>query len=73
MWLGDNLKVPSINETSINTVPCGCIDQNRYLLAKVIHVFATMPTDRNIFTTKWNIKDGFLHLDCSEGEERDFA
>jgi hypothetical protein len=65
--------IPSVNSTTTKLAPAGAIDQLGHSLQRIIHAFATAPTDAKIFMAKWDIKDGFWRLDCAEGEEWNFA
>jgi hypothetical protein len=42
-------------------------------LSQSIHAFASTPNDKKVFMAKWDIKDGFWHMDCAAGEEWNFA
>jgi hypothetical protein len=63
----------SVNNTIEKTAPKGMIDQIGEGLSWVIYVFAEADKMAKVFMTKWDIKDGFCHLDCVEGEECNFA
>ncbi len=39
----------------------------------MIHAFAEANKAPNIFMAKWDIKDGFWQMDCTKGEEWNFA
>ena len=65
--------VPSVNSTSTKTAPKGAIDQIGHVLPRIIHAFASVEDDAKIFMAKWDIKDGFWRLDCSTGDEWNFA
>jgi hypothetical protein len=71
--LKDGSLVPSVNEDFVNTAPHGAINQIGHALSCVIHAYATTSPDEKIFMAKLDIKDGFWHLDCEEGEEWNFA
>jgi hypothetical protein len=63
----------SVNETMVKTAPQGSIDQMGHALSRIVHAFAKAEDDSMIFLAKWDIKDGFWHLDCEEGQEWNFA
>ena len=39
------------------------------MLTRLTRAFAETPDDAKLFQAKWDIKDGFWHLNCKEGEE----
>ena len=63
----------SVNDTMEKTTPKGAIDQIGDCLSQIIHAFAETDDTAKIFMAKWDIKDGFWHLNCAEGEEYNFA
>jgi hypothetical protein len=63
----------SVNDTTEKRAPKGAIDQIGDCLLRIIHAFAEADQDAKVFMAKWNIKDGFWHMDCEEGEEWNFA
>jgi hypothetical protein len=63
----------SVNNTMGKTAPKGAIDQIGDCLSQIIHAFAEADETAKIFMEKWDIKDGFWRLDCTEGEEYNFA
>jgi hypothetical protein len=63
----------SVNDTTEKTAPKGVIDQFGDCLSRIIHAFAEADETAKIFMAKWDIKDGFWHLDCAEGEEYNFS
>ena len=65
--------VTSVKENSEKTAPGGAIDQIRHVLLRLIHSFAEAPDCANIFQEKWDIKDRFWRLDCTEREEWNFC
>ena len=71
--LSHSESVPSVNSTSTKTAPKGAIDQIGHVLPRIIHAFAAAEEDAKIFMAKWDIKDGFWRLDCSTGDEWNFA
>lgn len=71
--LNDGTEVPSVNGTSTKTGPGGAIDQIGHALRCIIHAFAATDPNAKIFMAKWDIKDGFWHLDCEQGQEWNFA
>lgn len=44
-----------------------------HALSRIIHAFAESEDDSTIFLAKWDIQDGFWHLDCKEGQEWSFS
>ena len=62
-------RVTSVNEQSKKTSPGGAIDQIGHVLLRLIYTFTEAPDCAKIFEEKWDIKDGFLRIDCKEGEE----
>ena len=62
-----------VNKLTTETAPRGTIKQLGHLLLRIIHVFAEADEDAKVFMAKWNVKDGFLLLDCKEGEDYNFA
>jgi len=65
--------VAAVNDTTIKSAPKGVIDQLGECLTQIIHAFAEASDDAKIFMAKWDIKDGFWRMDCSDGEEWNFA
>ena len=65
--------LPSVNATTIKTVPRGAINQLGHSLMHIIHAFAKTKDKARIFMAKWDIKDGFWRLDAEEGAEWNFA
>ncbi len=65
--------LPSVNATTVKTVPKGAIDQLGHSLACIIHAFAETKDDARIFMAKWDIKDGFWRLNAEDGPEWNFA
>jgi hypothetical protein len=63
----------SVNDTTEKTAPKGAIDQIWDCLSQIMHAFAEANKTAKIFMLKWDIKDGFWHLACIEGEENNFA
>ena len=63
----------AVNESSVKTAPKGAINQLGHSLQRIIHAFAQADETAKVFMAKWDIKDGFWHLDCQEGEEWNFA
>jgi hypothetical protein len=63
----------AVNDTIKKTSPKGAIDQIGEALSCIIHAFAEADKNAKIFMVKWDIKDGFWHMDCTEGEEWNFA
>jgi hypothetical protein len=53
--------------------PKGAIDKIGDCLSQIINAFAETDDTAKIFMAKWDIKDGFWRLDCTEGEEYNFA
>jgi hypothetical protein len=53
----------SVNNTMEKTAPKGVIDQIGECLSRVIQAFAEADEMTKVFVTKWDIKDGFWHLD----------
>jgi hypothetical protein len=71
--LKDGSEVPSVNEATTLEAPAAAIDQMGHALNRIIHAFAEADEDAKIFMAKFDIKDGFWHLDCEEGEEWNFS
>jgi hypothetical protein len=63
----------SVNNTTEKTAPAGAIDQIGECLSRIIHAFAKTDEDAKIFMAKWDIKDRFWRMDCTTGEEWNFA
>ena len=66
----------SVNNSTTKTAPRGAIAQMGHSLMRVIHAFAEADwcyPNAKIFSTKWDIKDGFWGLVCQEGEEWNFS
>ena len=61
--------IPLVNSTTVKTAPKGAIDQLGHSLSRIIHAFAETEDDARIFMAKWDIKDGFWHLDAEDGAE----
>jgi hypothetical protein len=62
----------SVNPSTEKLAPQGAISQLGHSLGRIIHAFAST-SDEKVFTAKWDIKDGFWHLDCAQGEEWNFS
>jgi hypothetical protein len=62
----------SVNDTTEKLAPKGAIDQIGGV-SRIIHAFAEADPNAKVFMAKWDIKDGFWHMDCKEGEEWNFA
>jgi hypothetical protein len=77
LWFHLRLKqgelLPPVNATTIKTAPKGAIDQLGHALRWIIHAFAEVEDDAQIFMAKWDIKDGFWRMDAEEGTEWNFA
>jgi hypothetical protein len=63
----------SVNDTMEKTISKGAIDQIGDCLLQTIHPFAKADKTAKIIMAKWDIKDGFWSLDCTEEEEYNFA
>ena len=66
----------SVNNSTTKTAPRGAIAQMGHSLMRVIHAFAEADwcyPNAKIFSTKWDIKDGFWRLVCQDGEEWNFS
>jgi hypothetical protein len=63
----------SVNDSTIKMAPRGALDQLGQALSRIIHAFAKADEDAKIFMAKWDINDGFWHMDCEIGEEYNFA
>ena len=59
-------RVPSVNNNSDMTDPGGAIEQIGHVLMRLIHTLAEAPECANIFQEKWDIKDEFWRLYCTE-------
>jgi hypothetical protein len=53
--------------------PKGAIDRIGEALSRIVHAFAEADENAKIFMAKRDIKDGFWRMDCTEGEEWNFA
>ena len=71
--LADGNIVKSVNATTTKLAPRGAIDQLGHSLKQIIHAFAEVEDDAVILMAKWDIQDGFWHLNCREGEEWKFS
>ena len=71
--LSDGSHVLSVNESTTLSAPRGTIDQLGHTLSCIIHAFTETHPEASIFMAKFNIKDGFWRLDCSEGDEWNFV
>lgn len=56
IFLEDGSWVPSVNEASVKTAPCGAIDQIGHALSCIIHLFATTSPNEKVFMSKWDIR-----------------
>ncbi len=65
--------LPSVNATTIKTAPRGAINQLGHSLTHIIHIFAKTKDETCIFMAKWDIKDGFWHLDAEDCTKWNFA
>ena len=65
--------IPLVNSQTTKLAPKDAVSQLSRSLGQIIHTFAAAPDDAKIFMAKWDIKDGFWHLDCEQGEEWNFA
>jgi hypothetical protein len=64
--------IPS-NEATTLEAPAAAIDQMGHALSRIIHALAEAGEDNKVFMAKFDIKDGFWHMDCAAGEEWNFA
>ena len=71
--LRDRTTLPSVNDSTTKTAPGGAINQLGHALQRIIHAFAEATDDDKIFMAKWDIKDGFWHLDANAGDEWNFS
>jgi hypothetical protein len=71
--LSDSSKLSSVKNTTIKTAPSGAINHLGHLLSRIIHAFAKAADDDKIFMAKWDINDGFWHMDCREGKQWNLA
>ena len=62
-------QLPSVNDATKNTAPEEAIDQIGTVLPRIIEAFATAPPGEYIQLMKLDIKDGFLRMVCTEGQE----
>ncbi len=62
-----------MSDTTEKMAPAGAIYQIGECLSRIIHAFAEADNDTKIFMAKWDIKDGFWQMDCTAGEEWNFA
>jgi hypothetical protein len=63
----------AVNDTTEKTTPKDAIDQIGECLSWIIHVFAETDKNVKVFMAKWVMKDGFWCMDCTKGEEWNFA
>jgi hypothetical protein len=63
----------SVDDTMVKTAPKGAINQIGDGLLQIIQTFAEADETAKVFMAKWDIKDGFWRLDCTEEEEYNFA
>jgi hypothetical protein len=61
------------NNATVKMVLRGALNQLGHALSRIIHAFAKVDDNNNIFMAKWDIKDGFWWMDCKAGEEFNFA
>jgi hypothetical protein len=71
--LQDGTKLPAVNDSTTKTALSGAINQLGHSLQWVIHAFTEADKSNKIFMAKWDIKDGFWHLDAKTGDEWNFA
>jgi len=63
----------SVDNSTVKMAPRGALDQLGQALSRIIHAFAKANDNAKIFMAKWDIKDGFWHMDCEKVEEYNFA
>jgi hypothetical protein len=73
LHLRDGRKLPAINDSTTKMAPSGAINQLGHSLQRVIHAFAQADKNNKILMAKWDIKDGFWHLDAKTGDDWNFA
>jgi hypothetical protein len=73
LCLKDEARILSVNEALVKSAPKGSIDRIGHSLSQIIHAMASIDDDAKVFMAKWDIKDGFWHMDCAAGEEWNFA
>jgi hypothetical protein len=73
LHLSDGSKLPSVDDTTIKPAQSGAINQLGHSLSRIIHAFAEVDNDNKIFMAKWDVKDGFWHVECRECKQWNFA
>ncbi len=73
LCLVDGGLVDSVNDTTEKLAPQGAINQLGHNLKQIIHAFAEVKDDAKTLMAKWDIQDGFWHLNCQKGEEWNFC
>ncbi|KAL7454787.1 hypothetical protein ACHAXS_000341, partial [Conticribra weissflogii] len=71
--LEDGTTVPSVNTATTKTAPRVSLNQIGHVVKQLIHAFATADDDARIFSTKFNVNDGFWTMVLEEGKEWNFA
>ncbi len=71
--LQDGTKLPAVNDSTTKMAPSGAINQLGHVLQRVIHAFAEADENDKILIAKWDIKDGFWHLNAKTGGKWNFA
>ena len=62
-----------VNESTKRTAPRGSVDQFGHALRRIIDAFAKAGFDDKFVAAKWDIKEGFWHLNCEDGKEWNFS
>ncbi len=71
--LKDGGIIGSVNDTTEKWAPLGAFDQIGHSPKRIIHVFAEVDDNAVILMAKWDIQDGFWHLNCRRGGEYNFC
>jgi hypothetical protein len=71
--LSEGGTLPSVNDTTTKLAPWGAVDQLGHSLKRIVHAFAKAEDDAIILMAKWDIQDGFWHLNCQHSEEWNFS
>jgi hypothetical protein len=62
-----------VNNTSEKWAPRGAVAQISHSLKRIIHSFAEVDDNAVILMGKWDIQDGFWHLNCRRVGEYNFC
>jgi hypothetical protein len=73
LHLQDGTKLSAVNDSTTKTALSRAINQLGHALQQVIHAFAEADENNKILMAKWDIKDGFWHLDAKTSDKWNFA